>query len=472
MLGNKNTTSSNSLTDGNKNTASSNVRSGVLSADNIKIHTMQDDVDVLSGKTPIASVSEKINQNSFNSIFKTENKIKPINTSQKISESQPKEDAKNVVVQKNIPANLPVRPAVSASPIASHAFVPPRTSTSNIPPVTSPVVSTTPAPVSTPNPDPASTSAVSPKIEKKTVVSAPQIPVKKNSSKNYILLIASVILVFLIFAGGGYYFWMTRQPASEENISMVETTTTTTEAPPVIIEPQPEKFSVDKPNYLRIDTAIFDSEKMAALFAETAGELVKANISQPVEFLVVDEKNNPIEFAVFSLFSGIKMPKAITDNLNSFSIYFYSDSGVSRAGLVAKITEGKDISKVITQEEKNLVADLGSLQLEKIIVPEGKVFSSSTYRDVAIRYMNLNDQNTFSLDYAITDGQLIIGTSKNTMRAILDKLIQNKENAATNAAQSASQSEESTTTTTTDTTTTTIPTTAENSESGQTNINQ
>jgi hypothetical protein len=216
---------------------------------------------------------------------------------------------------------------------------------------------------------------------------------------------------------------------------------------------------------------------VAALFAATADELKQTNISQPVEFLVVDEKNNPIEFSVFSLFAGIKMPKIISDSLDGFSLYFYSDSGNIRIGAAVRIKEGKDITKAISLEEKRLVADLSPLQIEKAEAPKGKVFAGSIYRDVAIRYMNLNEQITTSVDYAFMDKQLIIGTSKNTMRAILDKMIQNKENAANmiNIQPASPITESSTTTSTTvvttpdmeTTSTTIISSGAENNTTGQ-----
>jgi hypothetical protein len=386
----------------NQNVSSQNIPSKLPAVNNIKMHTMQDDADALDGKITALQATEKGDSKSFSNIFKPDNKIKPINSEQKSSEDQEKQISASNSVQNNTVSN----------------------------------------------------SSYNPVVEKKIPVSNFQISDEKYSSKKTFLIIIAIILIFLIFATGGYYFWMTRQQTSEGDMdnnqgALITETTTTTEAPLVIIEPQPEKFSLDKPNYLRIDSANYNAEKVAALFSDTVDKLEQANISQPAEFLVVDEKNNPIDFASFSLFSGIKLPKTISDSLSGFSLYFYSDNGAARIGVAIKIKEGSDITKAVFQEEQNLASDLDPLQIEKAAMPQGKVFSSSIYKSVTIRYVNLNDQVTNSIDYAFMDKQWIIGTSKNSMHAILDKMINDKENAT-----SALPIEESTTITSSTSTTT------------------
>ena len=60
------------------------------------------------------------------------------------------------------------------------------------------------------------------------------------------------------------------------------------------------------------------------------------------------------------------------------------------------------------------------------------IFADSSYKTHPIRYFNLNATEAYSVDYTINNVQWVVGTSKNTMRAILD--VMKVDNTVTNDA--------------------------------------
>lgn len=68
--------------------------------------------------------------------------------------------------------------------------------------------------------------------------------------------------------------------------------------------------------------------------------------------------------------------------------------------------------------EKTLIKSLNPLFLFQEITFDNNPFSSSSYGESSIRYKNLSPE--LSIDYSITNDKLAIGTSKMTLRAIID----------------------------------------------------
>ena len=53
---------------------------------------------------------------------------------------------------------------------------------------------------------------------------------------------------------------------------------------------------------------------------------------------------------------------------------------------------------------------------------KNKPFNTNTYKTLEIRFSNIISPEKLSIDYAILENKLLIGTTKATIRALIDKL--------------------------------------------------
>ena len=86
-----------------------------------------------------------------------------------------------------------------------------------------------------------------------------------------------------------------------------------------------------------------------------------------------------------------------------------------------------DISHIRGQEqikiqEPNLIQSFSPLFLEESFQDSNENFDTSQYNNLDIRYKNLIKSPNLSIDYIFFEDKLIITTSKESIRAILDKI--------------------------------------------------
>lgn len=249
----------------------------------------------------------------------------------------------------------------------------------------------------------------------------PEVPKNTEKKLNWTraLATAAVIITILALIIAGYYFWITRKP--QESVLQPQDIEET-ESNIQINQEEPLK---EPPRYLSVDIENSSAESIKQLFVKTAAEVKESESASPAEFILSDTNNNPVAFPIFAITSGINLPPNVLSNLEeNFSLYFYNDEGNSRLGLAVKLKDREKINSEIALEEKNLVNDLSLFFMDNAVEEKNKTFSSSQHGDFQIRYVNLNQANNLSLDYAVTENYLVIGTSKNTLRAVLEELTQ------------------------------------------------
>lgn len=239
-----------------------------------------------------------------------------------------------------------------------------------------------------------------------------------------VMIVVISILLLLILTTGGYYFWTTRQTNPPIVIAPPMT------EPTPIIEPIPEPipapaFSTDKPNYLNIDLKNSDSAKIKETLSKYAADVLSFGSITPVEFIIVDENNNPIAFQDFALKTEILFSPVLMQNLSEqFSLFIYNDKNNAHLGLSIASKDSKKLQSLILQEETNMVRTLNLLfpqdnpPADKFI-PE---FNTSQYNTTEIRYVNFSLSKELSIDYAIIDQNLVFATTKMTMYSIIDHL--------------------------------------------------
>lgn len=234
---------------------------------------------------------------------------------------------------------------------------------------------------------------------------------------NRILVITVVILTIATFMAGGYYYWITHKGTEQ-----VETVVNSQGEEPQI-EVTEKKFSDENPNVLAVDTETIKTADLQQLLIQKSNEVKEDGHGKPVEFIVNDLNNNPIAFSRFAIISGIKISASVLDNLEEkFSLYFYNDGGNMRLGIVISLKNKDNAVQEMRDEEIILADDIIPLFLGNEVMKEGVIFKDGNYNNSQIRYANLNSEGTVSLDYSFVGLKLVIGTSKNTTRAVIDKI--------------------------------------------------
>lgn len=257
----------------------------------------------------------------------------------------------------------------------------------------------------------------------------------KNPSKKNLkpILIILFIFIIILLIGGGYYAWKSNILNTEIVDEIVVETKSNellpaTESDPIIISPLSEKYLTDKPNYLAIDIESSSADDIKNKIIEISNEMGEVYSQQPLEFIITDLNNNPIAFHIFSTLASLNLSPILLENFEEhFSIYVYRDMGKTRTGITIEIKNEKEALSEMIASEKNLIDSFSFLLLSSDFIKKDVPFSKNTYSGIDSRYINLDSDSTTSIDYGVYENNLIIATSKNTFRSIIDKMIINKE---------------------------------------------
>jgi hypothetical protein len=268
-------------------------------------------------------------------------------------------------------------------------------------------------------------------VKSKTIPNNPvnQLEERNSSSLKKIIWIAAIIVVCGSFVGG-YYFLSSNRQVVENNKSETNTQESNKVAneeskkeETTNIESIP-KYLSDKANYLTIDmeNPSYDNFKKAVL--DVSSEIASSGTKEPVEFIVTNNEHTPVYFSIFKTISGIKLSDNLMKTLgDNFSLFVYHDSGKLRLSLAIDVTDQAKAATLIKTEEAGLFNALSSLIFEEISAPKGKFeFKDNNYKGVNIRYLNLNDKFS-SVDYAFSGNKLIFGFSKESMLTTLDRVL-------------------------------------------------
>jgi hypothetical protein len=237
--------------------------------------------------------------------------------------------------------------------------------------------------------------------------------IKSEARWEKLILIGVSIFLLLACGAGGYYYWITKQTGQGKKI---------VDLPP---EPKEEtvSFSIEKPNYLPIDLANSDSSKIKETLKKYVDKVSSSKAITPVEFIITDLKNNPASFPSFASQIGINFSSDLISSLSAndrFSLFIYNDNGNTRLGIAVNSVDDYKLKKSIYQEEVTLAKEIEPLFLDLPYDTGNKTFGSSSYSGTEIRYVNLNTSNEITVDYTIFQNELIIGTTKMTLRSIMD----------------------------------------------------
>lgn len=248
---------------------------------------------------------------------------------------------------------------------------------------------------------------------------------EKSLNWGKVIVISVIVFVSLAAGFGGYFFWMNKQSTLQEATPPIAEIPTIPTAPTELSQ----SFSTEKPNYLSIDIENADSPKIKEVINTYSQDVSNKNVVSPVEFIITDKKNTPVNFDVFASKIGITLPADVTTNFeNSFSLFIYNDNGKARLGLALDLKDAteENTQKALLKNESALVPGLKPIfSVSNYTVDEKKIFSTSSYGGAEIRYLNIISPEELSVDYTILQKKLLIGTTKQGIRSIIDYTTKN-----------------------------------------------
>jgi hypothetical protein len=263
--------------------------------------------------------------------------------------------------------------------------------------------------------------------------SAPTTTNNFSAKKLNLRLIFFYLISFLLLsaiAWVSYSYLKNKSELQQEPVSNIDPisktvpTNTPIETDPVI---KPTfSYSEINPNYLRLEDADSVQEKLKTTLSQTFQEGYKT----PIEFILTDAQNKPISFKTFSSLSGLKLSATLLDLLeDNFSLFLYNNPTETKIGLSLGLKDNVGLEKALLQEERLLADGLSPLLFENVY-DKTKPFEITDYAGAKIHYQNIISPDILSIDYAIHKNRLLFGTTRATMRAIIDRLNNTKEEVA------------------------------------------
>ncbi len=240
---------------------------------------------------------------------------------------------------------------------------------------------------------------------------------KKTEMTKKWYLFGGIGVVALLFTSGVVWWFFFRLP---EKIEVVTPVVEVQVVPQITPEkPQDPPYSLVSPNYLSLDTESITPALFREVLKQPIDRIYQSNIGTPVEFLLTDKNNNPLAFSRFAYLMNLDLkPDFLATIGESFSLFLYNDQGKITLGLGLTITTD---GVAYLSKDGFLPYAFRNIFFDALNVPKDASFRSGVYNTQPVRFVNIDAAQNTSFDYAIRDKNWFIGTSKDTLRAILDK---------------------------------------------------
>jgi hypothetical protein len=238
------------------------------------------------------------------------------------------------------------------------------------------------------------------------------------------LLVITLILITIgAVAGGGYWYYTNRAMIAQRQITATEITPMedAVEEPESTTVPEPV-YSQEQVNVLEIDESS-TPESLARKLSAIALTIETEMPTDPIRFRIEDENGNPMPFEDFAAIMDPNFPSQITAAVSdTFELrYYYYTEDITRTGLVLNPIDSQALENALRQNESQLVSILRPLMLGEEVPESVNGFSTSQYKGWDVRYINLNTDETLSIDYVVGDDVALIGTSMFTLRKMIDE---------------------------------------------------
>ena len=191
-------------------------------------------------------------------------------------------------------------------------------------------------------------------------------------------------------------------------------------------EPTPEPptpleslIPVDETKVLSLtNTSFIDLLSQEAERDQSAGTFKRvAILKNETEFLSLSELLEKLNINI--------PPYAFIEIEDSYTLVIYSQNGKKKLELITEVKNTDNLNEQLRFWEQTMVNDLqGLFLIESPGTPATNDFQDNVYKDTTIRYINFPEPD-LTIDYAITNNLLIIGTSKELMYKTIDKIVDN-----------------------------------------------
>lgn len=183
-------------------------------------------------------------------------------------------------------------------------------------------------------------------------------------------------------------------------------------------------FSITKPNSFVVDVEKETVSTIQEKILNCAETMKNADMKVPVLFSVVDKTNTPIAFFIFASIFNIGLSPNLLNNLDDeFYLAIFIDNGDPRIALSIQTKNIEKTKSAFSLSEKSLPVSLKNLLLsENIPSIKNPVFANGSYRNIPLRFLNLSEDASISIDYVFMKNFVIISTSKEMTHAMINKL--------------------------------------------------
>jgi hypothetical protein len=239
-------------------------------------------------------------------------------------------------------------------------------------------------------------------------------------------LVAGLVLLVLL-GGATYYFWLgAGAPESPEGPLPTETFVLPEEGADAALRTLP--YALDGPNYLSLDPEAAETAMVRQNLDEAATRIAGFSVSDPIEFIVTDQNNNPLAFSRFAYLLKLALPEELLNQLEeNFSLYLASQAGAPAYGLKLTLRDPGTAAALITRHETTLPKAFEPLLYNgRIAIPAQTSFTPSPMKagTAVVRYHNYSLEPNVSFDYSVMGNLWYIGTSKDMFRALLEQSAQ------------------------------------------------
>jgi len=257
------------------------------------------------------------------------------------------------------------------------------------------------------------------------------------------------ILIIISLGVWGWLYWRSMPVATPTpSPSISQSATPSLSAAPLVIPPP--LFDMEKQEVVELATnqnyvlneilQPFAQSPTNSAFTQIAFKTTGADAKEKIATLteLISAMNLDFMATAASTTASTSAPtlnKYLDDNQYTVFIYYQLTDGSSpftgsqytgRVGLVASLKNGADeneFKQALKSSETNMPSVLKSLWFGKNIeIPTKPELINNTYKEIPIRYLNF-PFSTLSLDYAIVKGNFLLATSKETMYAAIDRLL-------------------------------------------------
>jgi len=233
----------------------------------------------------------------------------------------------------------------------------------------------------------------------------------KTDKKNLLLIVLGIILLVVVVLG----FFYLRGLKIESNPSPLPVDENKLQIPQSLI-------SVDSTKTLKVENNI---SFLILLQDELKVEPLKTfRRIVPIKNSSVDGREEVLSLSELIKELNISIdPYVFSEFKNNYTLVLYGqEENEKRFGLIVEINNSNNLREQLRSWEKTMIENLYNLFLGKQPkIPANKSFTNSEHRGIPIRFINFPNPD-ISIDYAILNNLFILSTSKESIRAIIDRV--------------------------------------------------